>query len=216
MKTLTFDCYGTLLNSDVLYEYIFNFANQNGFSGKKAQQTFITYEDRLMYGEEFIPYDKLLLSVLEYCDMELNTKIFAKEWGKIKELHKNFEPHTDVVQTLEYLKKQQYELIIMSNTSYEFIHHHLEKMGNLFDDVLLADDTKCYKPNIKFFNDADRKYHLSTKEHWHIAKGYWWDIVPCTKLGWRKIWVNRDRKTGMKQHLPYEEITELSELKKLL
>ena len=216
MKVLTFDCYGTLLNTDVLYEYVLNFANDNGLSGERARQIFINYEDRLMYGEQFIPYDKLLLSVLEYCDMEFKTNIFVREWENIKELHKKFEPHADVMSTLEYLKRQQYELILMSNTSYEFIYHHLEKMGNIFDAVLLASDTKCYKPDLNFFKAADEKFNLSTKEHWHIAKGYWWDIVPCSKLGWKKIWINRDEKIGMKQHLPYEEVTMLSELKKLL
>lgn len=216
MKVLTFDCYGTLLNTDVLYDYIFNFAARNRVSGEKARQTFITYEDRLMYGEEFIPYDKLLLSVLEYCDMELNTKIFAGEWERVKELHKNFEPHPDVVHTLEYLKKRQYELIVMSNTTYEFIPYHLEKMKNLFDAVILADDTKCYKPDLKFFHDADERFNLSKKEHLHIAAGYWWDIVPCTKLGWKKVWVNRSGQNGMDRHLPYEEIAKLDELKKLL
>ena len=216
MKVLTFDCYGTLLNTDVLYEYVFNFANDNGLSGERARQIFINYEDRLMYGEQFIPYDKLLLSVLEYCDMEFMTNIFVREWENIKELHKKFEPYADVASTLEYLKRQQYELILMSNTSYEFIYHHLEKMGNIFDAVLLASDTKCYKPDLNFFKTADEKFNLSTKEHWHIAKGYWWDIVPCSKLGWKKIWINRDEKSGMKQHLPYEEVAMLSELKKLL
>ena len=216
VKVLTFDCYGTLLNTDVLYEYIFDFAKRNGLHAENARQTFITYEDRLMYGEEFIPYDKLLLSILEYCDMEFNTDIFVREWGRIEQLHKDFEPHPDVLHTLEYLKKRQYELIIMSNSSYELMPYHLEKLGNLFDGVILADDTKCYKPSLKFFRDADKKFHLSEKEHCHIAMGYWWDIVPCSKLGWKKIWVNRNSNTGMKKHLPYEEVTSFVELEKLL
>ena len=216
MKVLTFDCYGTLLNTDVLYEYIFDFAKRNGLPAEKARQTFITYEDRLMYGEEFIPYDRLLLSVLEYCDMELKTDIFAGEWERVKQLHKNFEPHADVLHTLEYLKQQHYELIIVSNSSYEFMPYHLEKMGNLFDGVILADDTKCYKPCLKFFHEANEKFRLSEKEHRHIAAGYWWDIAPCSKLGWEKIWVNRSGETGMEKHLPYEEISTFAELEKLL
>lgn len=67
----------------------------------------------------------------------------------------------------------------------------MEKLEYLFDDRLVAEDTKCYKPNLRFFQMAKRKFDLNIKEHCHIVKGYWWDIVPANKLGWHKIWVNR-------------------------
>lgn len=48
-----------------------------------------------------------------------------------------------------------------------------------FDNYVLAEDTKCYKPHLKFF-----KYTIkSIKEYYFIAKGYRWDIVSCSKLG---------------------------------
>lgn len=43
----------------------------------------------------------------------------------------------------------------------------------------------------------------------NIAKGYWWDIVPCSKLGWRKIWVNRNYKKGSRRHKTYKEVINL-------
>jgi len=215
-KVLTFDCYGTLLNTDVLYDYVYHLAKINGFSGNQAREIFIHYEDRLMYGEDFIPYDQLLFFALEYCDMELNTNIFAREWKNILDLHKKFEPYDDVIRTLKYLKSQQYQLILMSNSTHEIMKFHKEKLENLFDDYVLADDTKCYKPDLKFFEYTSQKFDLSKKEHWHIAKGYWWDIVPCSKLGWNKIWVNRKHVFGNKKHLPYQEITTLDELKNIL
>ena len=56
-KVLTFDCYGTLLNTDILYEYVYNLAEKNNLSGNKAGQIFVNYEERLMYGEDFVPYN---------------------------------------------------------------------------------------------------------------------------------------------------------------
>ena len=57
---------------------------------------------------------------------------------------------------------------------------------------------------------------MSKKEHCYIAKGYWWDIVPSSKFGWKKIWVNRNNQLGRHKELPYEEIKNLDQLKKLL
>lgn len=215
-KVLTFDCYGTLLNNDILYEYIYNLADRNGISGNKAREIFIHYEDRLMYGEDYIPYDQLLLSALEYCDMELNTNIFVPQWDRVMELHKDFRPYEDVIPVLKYLKAKHYQFILMSNSMHKIMKNHLDTLENLIDDYVLAEDTKCYKPNLKFFEYTSKKHELMEKEHYHIAKGYWWDIVPCSKLGWNKIWVNRNHITGSKKHLPFIEIQTLDELKKYL
>jgi len=169
-KVLTFDCYGTLLDTDPLYEYVYCLAEKNGMSGSKAREIFINYEDRFMYGEDFVSYEKLLLFALEYCDMELNTNIFASQWENILELHRNFEPYDDVLRTLKYLKSQQYQLILMSNSTHSIMCYHMDTLEHLFDDYVLADNTMCYKPNLKFFEYTSKKFELSKKEHCHIAK----------------------------------------------
>lgn len=215
-KILTFDCYGTLLDTGALYRYIAGLAQENGLPGDRARDIFTHYEDRLMYGEDFIPYEQLLLLALEYCDMELNSNVFAPQWPRILELHKEFRPYGDVISTLNELKARQYTLILMSNSAHEIMDHHMARLEHLFDGCVLAEDTRCYKPNLEFFRYTSRKYDLSSGVHCHIAKGYWWDIVPCSKLGWNKIWVNRDQITGSRRHLPYREVRTLDELKQLL
>ena len=52
-KILTFDCYGTLLDTSNLYAYIQKIGDKKGGFGKKAVEIFHNYEDRLMYGEYF-------------------------------------------------------------------------------------------------------------------------------------------------------------------
>lgn len=93
------------------------------------------------------------------------------------------------------------------------MNHHLAKMENLFNFTLTAEDTKCYKPELKFFKSAEKAFALKGKEHCHIAKGYWWDIVPAHKMGWNKIWVNRSRLScGRDEEMPYITVTSLQEL----
>lgn len=92
-KILTFDCYGTLMNTKPLYELIGKIAEGNDLPKEKAIELFSSYEDRLMYGaESFIPYDKLLYETLTYCNMELNTDVFTLKYNEVIEAHKAFRP----------------------------------------------------------------------------------------------------------------------------
>lgn len=216
-KILTFDCYGTLLNTSPLYNFIGDIAEENGLSKEKAIEVFSSYEDRLMYGEEFIVYDKLLFEVLTYCNMELNTDIFTSKYDEIIEIHRNFLPFPDVLEALRKLKEKGYYLAIMSNSTNEIMSWHLKKLGNFFDASLVAEDTKCYKPNLKFFKMAEEKFKLKNNEHCHIAKGYWWDIVPASKMNWNKIWVNRTNlEKGREHEKPYIIVSSLLKLPQLV
>jgi 2-haloacid dehalogenase len=213
-KILTFDCYGTLLNTEPLYDLIGKIAEVNALPREKAIELFSSYEDRLMYGAEtFIPYDKLLYEILTYCNMELSTGVFTLNYNEIIEAHKAFRPFKDVMPALRKLKDNGYELAIMSNTTRAIMDSHLLQMENIFDDSLVAEETKCYKPNLLFFKMAETKFSLKEKEHCHIAKGYWWDIVPASKMRWNKVWVNRSNlEKGRESEMPYITVTSLAEL----
>lgn len=215
-KILTFDCYGTLLNTAPIYNTVEIIAEKNGIDGQAAKVVFTNYEDRLMYGEDYIPYDEVVSQALEYCDLEMSCNIFYKNYERVLSAHEQLQPFPDVLETLHTLKEKKYQLALMSNSVDFIMQYHLQVLDNLFDEVILAEDAHAYKPQLSFFKYAEDSLHLQEKEHCHIAKGYWWDIVPCTKIGWKKIWVNREHKAGMKKHLPYQEIYTFSELLKLL
>ena len=212
-KILTFDCYGTLLDTSPLYNYIGKLAEEHELSGQKAISIFSSYEDRLMYGEDFIPYKKLLKEVLSYCDMEMSSDIFAAKYDTVIEIHKEFQPFPDVLPSLTKLKQKGYELAVMSNSTNQMMDWHMEKLEYLFDGRLVAEETMCYKPKLSFFQMAEEKFHLKGKNHCHIAKGYWWDIVPAYKMGWNKIWVNRANLShGRDIEKPYLTVSTLLEL----
>lgn len=215
-KALTFDCYGTLLDTSPLKTAISRVASGLGIDGRTASETYSGYEDRLMYGGPFRPYETLIRETLAYCDMELDTSGLEAAWGTVLQAHRTLKPFPDVLDTLHLLKAQGYELYLMSNTSQELMDMHRTALGGLFDDALVADETRCYKPDLRFFREAARRFHLGSASHCHIAKGYWWDIVPCAALGWSKIWVNRAGMRGRDAQQPYREIPTLKELPETL
>lgn len=209
-KFLTFDCYGTLLDTSGIGTFLADLASKHHLSAEKAVAIYTNYEDRLMYGEEFHPYQELLQMILDYCDQELVTNVFHDQLAALIAVHKDFHPFPDVIPALTKLKGQGWQLILMSNTNHDIMESNRQQFKGLIDDVVLADDVHCYKPDLHFFRTVAEKYHLTSDNHVHIANGYWWDIVPCTKLGWPKIWCNRCGFKGNQREQPYQEIHSLA------
>jgi 2-haloacid dehalogenase len=215
-KILTFDCYGTLINTAPMYDEISRIGEEHGLSGTAVRSIFINYEDRLMYGGDFLRYDKLVYEALGYCDMELNTSVLQKEYDRVIEAHKTLTAFPEVVQTLHRLKNDGYTLCMMSNSVPEIMEYNHKALDNVFDRIFLASETRCYKPQIGFFHQVDSALGLKDKLHCHIAAGYWWDIVPATQMGWNKIWVNRNNRKGSLAQAPYGEVTSLDQVFPLL
>lgn len=105
-KILTFDCYGTLLDTSSLYDLIGNIAKTNNLSSIETIHIFSSYEDRLMYGEPFISYEQLIKNVLSYCDMELKTSLFSNYYDAIMKAHQEFPVFDDVMPCLTSLKEK--------------------------------------------------------------------------------------------------------------
>lgn len=92
-KILTFDCYGTLLDTKPLTELIKKIAVTHGLNGERANAIFTAFEDRLMYGEDhYIPFDELIAEDLRYCDSALNTNVFAGYAKQAVQTVRNFHP----------------------------------------------------------------------------------------------------------------------------
>lgn len=210
---LTFDCYGTLLDTSSINECISNICYENNVNSQLAINAFFSYEDRLMYSDEIIPYEKLIRKNLQFMDMDLDTDdLFLSNYKAILQAYYDLKPFPEVTSVLEDLKKAGHSLYLMSNSSSQIMQYNLQTLNKDFDDVFTADDTGCYKPQLEFFSFVQRKLNLNNNNHLHIAKGFWWDIVPCAKIGWKKIWINRNRINGLKEYQPYKEFNDLRAL----
>ncbi|WP_125606704.1 HAD family hydrolase [Lapidilactobacillus bayanensis] len=214
---LTFDCYGTLLNMQPIDEVIARLARDQQLDSQIAVATYNSYEDRLMYQAKLTPYDKLIAENLSYLDLELTADHwFVNHLDDVLTAYQQLQPHPDVLPAFMQLKAQGHQLYLMSNSAPEFMRNHLAALDDLPDGVLLPNETGCYKPDLPFFEMATKKWQLTNENHIHIAKGYWWDIVPATQLNWRKIWINRDHKNGRQREQPYSEFTDLTPVVELL
>lgn len=146
-----------------------------------------------MYGQSFLPYDQLLLRVLQWCDWQLETDVFTTLYPEVLVVHENFQPFDDVIPALKAFKEKGWKIGLMSNTTEKLMAVHRKALADLADLWLCAEDTQCYKPDLHFFQQAQSRWNLADAIHLHIAKGYWWDMIPAASMNWHRIWVNREQ-----------------------
>lgn len=211
-KILTFDCYGTLIDTSPFYNEIGKIGEELGLDSKKIVDTFINYEDRLMYGESFRKLSEIIYEALEYCEFEMNCTGIRDKFECLIEKHRNLLPFNDVKNTLKLLKSQGYRLAVLSNSEWSIMDYNLKVLETKFDYVFLAEDIKYYKPRLEFFKKVNQEIVENKESHIHIAAGFWWDIVPSAYMNWNKIWVNRKGNFGIKKYQPYIEIRKLDEI----
>lgn len=209
-RILTFDCYGTLLNLDSVDQALAQIARANQLDPQKACDYYSRYEDRLMYGETFRPFESLVREILSYVDFELSAQVFQTQAERILQAYREADPFEEVKESLAKLHAQGWTIVLMSNTYDSLMRHHLQKLGSSIDHVLLADQVHAYKPQLAFFEEAEKALNLKSNTHIHIAAGYWWDMIPAGKMRWPAIWVDRKnhalyarRKMALKKFAPF-------------
>lgn len=158
--TITFDCYGTLLDTSPFHELLAKTAVKAGIQPDLAVEAFTTWEDRLMYGDPYQDYDRLLQEVLGWCDRQLNTTVFSPLLEQVLETHRHFRPFPDVIPALRKLKEAGFRICLMSNTTADLMDSHLQTLAQLPDAWLTADSTECFKPDLRF--SARLKRHLNS------------------------------------------------------
>lgn len=188
-------------------------ARQQNVDATQTVATYSAYEDRLMYVEQVTPYTHLIQSNLAYVDMEMKTgDAFQQAYPQVIAAYQALKPFADVNPALQKLHDAGHHLILMSNSTQKLMAEHLKHLAPVFDDVITADETGCYKPQKAFFDFVDA--HLPAGEHLHVAHGFWWDIMPATRRGWRRIWINRDHLIAPQSVQPLTELPDLSEFPK--
>lgn len=163
-------------------------------TAEQAQTCFNSYEDRLMYIEKVIPYQDLLAQIVRFMDLELGSGyVFQNNLPTIVQAYRDLEPYPDVLPALRQLKRAGHQLYLMSNSSEMLMSAHLEKFGDLFTHIFLPEETGCYKPDRQFFTTVSKTLDFANHDHYHLANGFWWDVLPCQELNWPYLWINRHK-----------------------
>jgi 2-haloalkanoic acid dehalogenase type II len=194
--TLTFDCYGTLIDweSGIHTALLPLIAKAgNGFGRDAALEAFARHESAQEHETPAMIYSDLLAHV--------HARL-AKEWGVAADAaaDKTFGASVpdwpafpDSAEALAYLK-QHYKLVILSNVDRASFAGSNKRLGVTFDAVYTAQDIGSYKPNPRNFEYMLAKLAergIRKSQILHTAQSLFHDHAPAKKFGLASCWIDR-------------------------
>jgi 2-haloacid dehalogenase len=190
--TITFDCYGTLIDWEAgLLPALRGVLAAHGQSMPDAAllELYGEFEAQAETGP-YQSYRNVLESVVrqfgERCD-------FHPSPADLRSLHESiagWRPFPDTVASLQKLA-QRYQLAVISNIDDDLFAETRKHLGVQFADVITAQQARSYKPSLNNFRLALQKLGVEPPRLLHAAQSVYHDVIPAQSLGITAVWVNR-------------------------
>ena len=188
---LTFDVNETLLNLDGLkikFKKYFNDENLlSEWFGSVINSAFLCtiVNEQIDFSEVG---KKMLISMSE----KYNQNLKNDEVIEIITTMRNLDPHNDVVESLDLLKKNKFKMIALTNSNIESAKQQLRnsKIIDYFDQVISVEEFNALKPSSKVYLEASNRMKCSISSMRMIAC-HAWDLIGASKSGMKVAYVQR-------------------------
>jgi 2-haloacid dehalogenase len=213
-RVATFDCYGTLVDWEgglgaFLYDLLLGLGDPDPPGGGRLRKRWEEIQFELVQGE-YMPYSEVLSLSLRRFLAEHDLPFNEREGEALERAMGAWQPFPDTVPALRRAKAAGMELVILSNTDRAIIRHTLRQLEGVdFDDVIVAEDVRAYKPSPENFQALSDRLSRPREEVLHVAFGFKYDIGPAQAAGYRAAWVNRHREPPPGDAVPDYEWTDL-------
>jgi 2-haloalkanoic acid dehalogenase type II len=195
-STLTFDCYGTLIDWESgILAALGPWRRRTGIKAddETLLAAFGEVEAATEAAQPKLIYSDLLAEVQKTLGQRFGapaTEAEAKAFGASV---KDWPAFPDSAESLAYLKRH-YKLVILSNVDRASFGHSARKLGVDFDLVVTAQDVGSYKPNLAHFSiGLERLAAMGVPKAkvLHVAQSLFHDHVPAKQVGLPSLWINR-------------------------
>jgi len=192
ITTLTFDCYGTLIDWET--------GILAALSPLLSRHRVALSDDALLelYGElearaeagPFRPYREILGAVVRGFGERLGFVPSQAEVESLPESVRHWPAFADTPEALRRLARR-FDLVVVSNIDDDLFAGTAPKLGVELTRVITARQVGAYKPSEKVFRHALAELGRPREEILHVAQSLFHDIVPARRLGLATVWVNR-------------------------
>ncbi|HEV2723085.1 MAG TPA: haloacid dehalogenase type II [Thermoleophilaceae bacterium] len=198
LKAVTFDCYGTLVDWEgglgtFLYDLARRAGDRDPGPGRELRERWEEIQFELIQGG-YRSYQDILVDSLRTWVGERGYRWNEGEGDALERAMQSWQPFPDTVPALLQVKAAGLRLAIVSNTDRHIIEHTLRQLAPVqFDEVVVAEDVRAYKPGMEPFTRALQVLSHPAADVLHVAFGFEYDIAAAQRKGMRTGWVNRDR-----------------------
>ncbi len=213
-QTLTFDCYGTLVD----WRAGLTGAFRDLFGPLPPEQMdklFAAYLDieALIESAPYQSYREVLSRALAELAWQFDLSVPPESRGALGDSICDWPMFPDAAKSLRRLQRW-YRLGVLSNIDRDLFDETQRRLGVTFDFVVTAEDVRSYKPAHGHFcavesglpRYADRSTVL------HVAQSLFHDGAPANELGIAYVWINRYKQENSTDVSPLATFTDLSSL----
>lgn len=195
-STLTFDCYGTLIDWETgIHNALAPLIERSGKPIDKdaGLLEFSRTESVIQDANPNLSYTKLLAKTHEAMAQKMGVQMNADDHQAFATSIEHWPAFPDSVQSLQYLK-EHFKLVILSNVNNAGFAQSNLHLKVEFDAVYTAEDIGSYKPspqNFDYMLDKLQNLGVSKSDILHTAQSLFHDIVPATRIGLTTCWIDR-------------------------
>ena len=198
-STLTFDCYGTLIDWERgILDALDPWRRRAGLqiTDDELLEAFGQAEAQAERETPFRLYPQILEDALARMAARWSVGLDAGDARGFGESVGRWPPFPDSRPALQYLQ-QHYKLVVVSNVDHASFAETGRPLGVRFDLVVTAQDVGTYKPDPRTFEYAldkiRRTLGVEPPAILHTAQSLFHDIVPAKSLGLATCWIDRRR-----------------------
>ena len=195
-STLTFDCYGTLIDWESgmvaalkpLTDRLSPKLPRNAILQAHAR-----HESEQQRATPFKPYRDVLAIVYKRLAEEWDVPVTWDECRAYGRSVGDWPAFPDSADALAYLK-QHFRLVILSNVDNESFALSNRRLGVTFDAIYTAEETGAYKPSLTGFHYMLEKLAargIGRDRILHTAESLFHDHGPANDLGLASCWIHR-------------------------
>ncbi len=216
---IAFDCYGSLIDwQGGMASFLYALALRSGDDAPPRADLLLGEWSALrrdLMRESFQPYkDVLSISLQAWC------RRLGYEWssgygGAAKTAMRSFQPFPEAVPVLRRLVLGGQKLALIADVDHDIINHTLNQLPVDFEEVVVSEDCKSYKPSSSNFARALDQIGARAGDLLYVTSDIQADIAPAAEIGMRTAWLNRaseDAPDDIKPDHIWRDLWELAEL----
>jgi len=212
--TITFDCYGTLIDweSGITNAFQSALSSDCGEVGRDRIIELYAAAEQQIESEPYRRYRDVLGETARRVASSLGCE--PSDTSFLAESLSSWIPFADTNAALERMASR-FKLGILSNIDDDLLASTRTHFTVSFDLIVTAQQVRSYKPGHAHFKEASER--LGGRRFLHAAQSYFHDIVPARDLSIPCVWVNRKKQTPeLGGPLPDREVHNLTQLADLL
>lgn len=205
--TLTFDCYGTLIDWEGgIVAAMQPVLKAHGI--ERSDEEVLTIFSSLESAAQrpYKRYREVLAIVLGQVGEQLGFTPTESELATFGGSVVNWPAFPDSSAALNALSRY-YDLVILSNVDDDLFLGSAEKLQAPFHAVITAEQVGSYKPDPANFQHMLTQLDRPKEQILHVAQSLFHDIAPARNAGLTSVWINRRQGRGGTGATPPQEAT---------